>query len=57
MGFNKKYLGSLKDAETLYESLGKDEFARLFKKADVIIGNSEAIDFVWARLEEYDSKK
>jgi cell fate (sporulation/competence/biofilm development) regulator YmcA (YheA/YmcA/DUF963 family) len=56
MSFNKKYLGSLDDVKNLFERLGEDEFVKIFKKADALIGKSEAIEFIDSIMKNYHAK-
>lgn len=57
MGFNKKYLSGLEETKELFTRLGEEEFVKMFKGADALIGNSEAINFVDSIIEQHYAKK
>ena len=54
MGFNQCYVGNILQIQKELDEYGLDEFVRRYRKYDSISGDSESIDFIEKRIEQWD---
>lgn len=55
MGFNQCYVGNILQIQKELDEYGLQEFVRLYRKYDSISGDSESIDFILKRIEQWDT--
>lgn len=56
MGFNKCFLPSIESMKEQIERDGLEEFVRLYTKYDSITGESDRMEFLEKKIEEYRDK-
>ena len=57
MGFNIRYLPSLKELKKTYDRDGHEEFVRSYKRTEAFIGPSQSINFVQKMINKKQKTK
>ena len=52
MSIRKSYVSDYEQVKNQYVLMGHNNFVKLYRKVEVFIGNTEAIDFINEKLKE-----